>query len=226
MKHLVLVRHGESEWNAARRIQGQAGTGLSQRGRRQAELTAAYLADAFPIARLFTSDLQRCEETVAPIQQATGIEAVREKGLRERDFGRWTGKLVTEAAVNDPGTWDRWRDGHDVVGELGGESTEVFGLRVVETLEAILEVTEDGTTSVCVTHGGPVWQGTRALLDLPERSIGGVANASVTEIICDDSAWGRRLLTWNQIAHLPTDLRSGVVTAQLEREPDAPPPGA
>lgn len=227
MKHLVLVRHGESEWNVERRIQGQAGTGLSSRGVEQARRTAAHLASSFPVTALYTSDLERCEQTAALVAAAVGVDPEPVKGLRERDFGRWTGKLVTEVAEEDPEIWERWRAGHDVVGELDGEGTDVFAPRVLETLEHVLDATADGTTAVCVTHGGPVWHGTRGLLDLPERSLSGVSNASVTEIVCDDSAWGRRLLTWNQLAHLPPELRSGVVTAQLERPRDdqGPPTG-
>jgi hypothetical protein len=57
-----------------------------------------------------------------------------------------------------------------------------------------------------VTHGGPIWHGTRCLLDLPMTALGGVGNASVTEIAADET-WGRRLVVWNQGAHLPVELR-------------------
>ncbi|MBW3662642.1 MAG: histidine phosphatase family protein [Actinobacteria bacterium] len=207
MKRLVLIRHGESAWNVERRIQGQSGSRLSDRGRQQAKHTAAWVVESYGGARLVTSDLQRCLETTAPIAAALGREPVTEQGVRERDFGRWTGKLVTEVAELDPAIWRRWTAGDDVVAEVGGEGTADFSARVIEAYDRILLDTPDDGVTVCVTHGGPVWHGTRRLLDLPMNALGGVGNASVTEIAFDDT-WGRRLIVWNQGAHLPVDLRS------------------
>lgn len=232
MKRLVLVRHGESEWNVERRIQGQSGTGLSDRGQHQAKHAATWIADVYPAARLVTSDLQRCLETVAPIAAALGRDPVEDPGVRERDFGRWTGKLVTEVADEDPDVWRRWAEGEDVVGELGGEGTVPFGERVVSAFERLLGATDDGGVTVCVTHGGPVWHGTRRLLELPMDALGGVGNASITELAFD-AAWGRRLVVWNQGAHLPTELRTWPHAggrgdredADAGSERDAPAPG-
>ena len=66
MRRLVLLRHGESLWNAETRIQGQLCAGLSALGHDQAEAAAPRIADAYPDALLVTSDLQRTVETVAP----------------------------------------------------------------------------------------------------------------------------------------------------------------
>jgi probable phosphoglycerate mutase len=206
VKRLVVIRHGESEWNVERRIQGQSGSGLSDRGWRQAKHTAAWVSEAYSGARLVTSDLHRCLETTAPLAAALGREPVTEQGVRERDFGRWTGKLVTEVAELDPAIWSRWTGGEDVVGEVGGEGTTAFSARVIEAYERILRDTPDGGATVCVTHGGPIWHGTRCLLDLPMTALGGVGNASVTEIAVDET-WGSRLVVWNQGAHLPVELR-------------------
>lgn len=225
MKRLVLVRHGESEWNVERRIQGQSGTGLSARGQEQAKHTASWLADVYGHARLITSDLQRCLETTAPIASSLGRDPIEDTEVRERDFGRWTGKLVTEVADEDPEIWGRWAAGEDVIGELGGEGTVDFSARVLAAYERLLTDTPDDGVTVCVTHGGPVWHGTRRLLDLPMDALGGVGNASVTELAFDET-WGRRLVVWNQGAHLPSELRTWPHAGDgADRADDAPAAG-
>lgn len=205
MKRLILVRHGESAWNVEQRIQGQLGGGLTARGRRQSSATARVLAEAFPTARLAVSDLQRCRETIDPLEATLGRRARLDEGLRERDFGAWSGRLAEDLREDDPDRWRRWQAGEDVVGEVDGEDTSRFTKRVVTTLERLLGEVPDGADLICVTHGGPIWHGTCALVDLDEQVLGQVANASVTEILVDGPV--RRLSAFNQVSHLPLELR-------------------
>lgn len=204
MNRLVLIRHGQSAWNVERRVQGQRGTGLTDIGRDQAKATAARVADQFPAARVWTSDLDRCIETVDSIEDALGVEAVRTVGVRERDFGDWTGLLVTEIAENDAERFQRWANGEDVIGEVGGESSDVLGDRVASALEEILGALQDGETGIVVTHGGPVWHGTHRWLGLDEPALGGVANCSMTDLV----EWEQRRFCdqWNATGHLSADL--------------------
>lgn len=207
MTRLVLVRHGESEWNVERRIQGQAGTGLSERGRRQSVATAALIAEVYPGALLASSDLQRCRETAGPFAALLDGGPEWHEGLRERHFGDWTGELASTVAETDPDRWRRWIGGEDVIGEVGGEDSPTLVARVTGAVRSLLQ-RADGRPVVCITHGGPVWHGTRALLGLSDRILGGVANCSITELDAgaDEST---RLVSWNQVAHLPPDLRVG-----------------
>lgn len=200
---IVLVRHGESTWNVERRIQGQSGTGLTARGLQQARRTADLLADAYRGALVASSDLQRCSETVTPIAAALGAAARPDRGLRERHFGGWTGLLAEEVAREDAGRWERWRAGEDVVGEVGGETTPELVARVVGALRRLVDEAS-GRPLVCVTHGGPIYHGTHALLGVEQHVLGGVANASVTELEVGEEV---RLVSWNQVAHLPAELR-------------------
>lgn len=204
VKRLVLVRHGESDWNRERRVQGQSGTGLSDRGLAQARRTAEVLAKAYPDALLAVSDLLRCQESAVPLAGLLEREPRLEPGLRERDFGAWTGRLGTEIAEQDADRWKRWRSGEDVVAEIGGEDSPALVRRVVDTYRRLL-ADADGRAVICVTHGGPIWHGTQNLLGLDDRVLGGVANSSITEI--DVNGESTRLASWNQVAHLPLELR-------------------
>lgn len=206
MKRLVLVRHGQSEWNAERRVQGQSGTGLSRLGAVQAVTTAEWLADAYPDARLVSSDLQRCKETMAPLAELLGREVQYDEAVRERSFGRWEGLLLTEIEAYDEERWARWCTGEDVLDEVDGESGEALSARTEAAFRShAAELLDDGTVIV-VTHGGPIWHGTTALLDVPFGTLGGVANTSITIIGFDGvRAW---LEAWNQTAHLPSDQRT------------------
>ncbi|HEX2027294.1 MAG TPA: histidine phosphatase family protein [Nitriliruptorales bacterium] len=227
MSRLVLVRHGESLWNAERRVQGQSGSGLSERGVAQAQRTAELLAETYPEAVVAASDLQRTRETVAPLARLVAVEVRFHAGLRERHFGSWTGLLADEIVERDTERWNRWVAGHDVVGEVGGEDTPTFSRRVVGALRDLLPGIDDRPL-ICVTHGGPIWHGTHALLGTDRRLLAGVANCSVTELDLDPgSDGGGRLVTWNQVAHLPVALRSvprvgRVRTPELQEEDAAP----
>ncbi len=207
MTRLVLVRHGQSAWNAQHRIQGQSGEGLTEVGRAQADGTAAWVASTHPDAVLVSSDLQRCRETAAPIAAALGREVVEDPDLRERSFGRWEGLSLAEVEAADPELWRRWRSGEDVVAEVGGESGDALARRVTAAYQRHVDQRGGaGRTIVVVTHGGPVWHGMHALLDLPWATLGGVGNAAVSELVRGDRSWWCE--SWNQTAHLPPELRT------------------
>ncbi len=245
----MLVRHGESVWNAEARIQGQRCAGLSALGHAQARSTAVALAAAHPDAQLVTSDLQRTRETMAPLAEALRCEPAEDPGLRERTFGAWEGRLRTEVARDDPERWARWLAGEDVVEEVGGESASMLADRVDPVLRRWLTATPPGSVTIAVTHGGPVWHGTHRLLGLAPGTLGGVSNAAVTHLVAwggttnspataaELAAWGGDspadgggseelgavvLDRWNETAHVPYELRTGSLPVQLA---DGPPVG-
>ena len=95
---VFLVRHGETEWNAQRRIQGHTDTALSARGVAQAECVAGRLADE-PVAAVYSSDLRRAFQTAEAIASRHGLRVVPEVGLREVSFGEWEGKTEEDRAA-------------------------------------------------------------------------------------------------------------------------------
>ena len=97
-RRLVLVRHGQTAWNAAGRAQGHTDISLDDTGRRQSEEMATVVADLHP-ALLVSSDLARARETAAFLEKATGLTAEEDQRLREYDVGIRTGLTHEEFAT-------------------------------------------------------------------------------------------------------------------------------
>lgn len=179
---LLLVRHGQSTWNADRRIQGQLDPPLSQRGVVQAQEIAERLA-GHRLAGFYCSDLCRTRQTAQLIGETVGMDPVAEPGLREIRLGEWEGKTSQELAVEFPGLWTEWvkRPSWDLV--PGGESAAAFAERVVRVLDQIRERHPCGDV-LCVTHGGVIQM---AILEVVGRSSAGIfpfliENCSLTVI--------------------------------------------
>jgi len=179
---LVLVRHAESEWNLAGRMQGHAGPGLSATGRVQAEATAAFLAATLgPVERIVRSDLHRVTETAAPTEAALGIRAQVDPRWREIDVGTWAGLTWPEVQACDGATLAAWQGGRDVR-RGGGETFAELRSRVWAVVDEFASV--NGTVLV-FTHGGPIRVAVAEALGLPrlgERRLAPVDNCSLTEL--------------------------------------------
>jgi probable phosphoglycerate mutase len=149
---IVLVRHGETDWNRERRFQGHSDPPLNALGRAQAEALAADLA-AQPVAVAYTSPLRRATETAEIVVRRLGVELRTSEPLMEVDVGSWSGLTREEVEARYPDGYRRWLDhGH---GWDDGETYEALGERVVSWL---LEIgsRHAGETVLAVTHGGPI----------------------------------------------------------------------
>jgi broad specificity phosphatase PhoE len=186
---LLLVRHGQSTWNAAGRCQGQApdAGGLSAAGEAQALATAEELAKKFatdPQPRadaILASDLLRARQTAEIIADVLGLPIQLDAGLREQSLGELQGKLYTEqfGELTVQGTIDElWRDPFRT--PPGGESVADMYYRVQATLTRLSKVSP-GRTLVVATHGGVVRTATAAQprpgTPIPQAT---VDNASIT----------------------------------------------
>ncbi len=208
MRRLLLVRHGESIYNAEGRVQGQVCAGLSELGHAQARAAGASLAAAHPDAVLVASDMRRAVETSAPLAAALGREPELDPRLRERAFGIWEERLRDDIIAQEPERWDRFAAGESVLPEIGGEDDQALGARVVPALTEWLEATPADGTTIAVLHGGPIWHGIHALLELRWGVFGGVANASMASVLAFGDG-GLVVDGWNETGHLPVELRSG-----------------
>ena len=161
MTRLYLVRHGESEWNAEGRLQGQSDPALSAAGREQAR------AIAVPVLPAVTSDLTRAAQT-AELAGFGGAPA--DPRWRERSLGEWETHLEREVAT--PEQMHAFRRG-DLV-PPGGEAWEDFQARVAA---AAAELVED---TVVFTHGGCVRALVAEITGADYRTVAGPANSSIT----------------------------------------------
>lgn len=216
---LVLVRHGESHWNAEQRWQGHDGSGLTQRGRDQAAAVAAVTVERYPdVALLARSDLERVAETAAPLEERLDVPLVVDPRLRELDVGSWAGRTRAAVAEHDPEGFAAWERGDDVV-IGGGERIGDLRRRVAAALRDLADrvARAGGGTALIVTSGGCIRAAAATLLDLDGQAwqdLPAVANGSLTEFRY--RAGRARLVRWAGTDHLDT---ADAVTAGV-----APPP--
>ncbi len=150
---LVLLRHGESTWNAEGRWQGWGDPPLSARGREQAREVAERLAGA-GVTAVVSSDLRRASETAALVAEAVGLAPLLDARLRERDLGRWSGLREEEIRSGFADELERFRARDPEVRPGGGESRIAFAGRVQPVLQE-LAASEEGLV-VVVTHLGVI----------------------------------------------------------------------
>jgi probable phosphoglycerate mutase len=191
-RRLLLVRHGESTWNAVSRWQGQADPPLSPFGERQAEDAGARLAEIATITAVWASNLVRARRTGDLIARHLGIAQVREEPrLRERDVGAWSGLTRDEIEERWPGYLAARRSPPDFEGD------DELLARTRAGLAAVVDGSGPGDVLV-VTHGGVIRTIERSLGAIPERL---------------PNLGGRWLL-----ADTPTDLSLGERVVLLEPE--------
>ncbi len=149
---MILVRHGETAWNAEGRFQGHTDVPLSDRGRRQAEALARRLARE-KIDAIYASDLQRAWETATIIAAPHGLEVRPEPRLREMHFGVWEGLTFDEIEARYPGSFDLLVTDPLAAGPPQGETMGEVMARVQALLED-LQRRHAQQTVLLVAHGG------------------------------------------------------------------------
>lgn len=201
---LCLIRHGETAWNAERRLQGHIDVPLNEIGRRQAAATAACLSGGL-LSACYSSDLQRAWETAVRASNALGLVPRTNPDLRERHYGLFQGLTYVEAQQRFPDAYARFeaRDPDFAIpGE--GESLRTFSARVGTALAKIV-LQHPGACVLVVTHGG--------VLDVAHRLATGKSLTAPRDFTIPNAAlnWIRHdgrwtLESWGDANHLPTAL--------------------
>jgi broad specificity phosphatase PhoE len=211
MARILLLRHGETDWNRIDRIQGWGDVSLNERGRKQARAAAQFLAEQYPdIDRLLSSDLPRAAETAKAVVSAEAfadLDVEYDPVWRERDFGVYQGHHGDRFFEENPEF--AMLDGHDGAKHNvpeDGESYVAFRERVRAAWEDLARETDDDTVLV-VTHSGVI----RAIVAAVEDSLienvfveYDVENGSITEITVDGEP---RLDGVNHVGHLSSSSR-------------------
>ncbi|WP_375003915.1 histidine phosphatase family protein [Gordonia sp. PS3] len=211
VRRLILLRHGQTEYNAERRMQGQLDTELSPVGVAQAAVAGRALATRGP--RLIrSSDLRRAYDTALALAAVTGQEVETDVRLRETHLGDWQGMTHTEVDTVAPGARRHWRDDAHWAPPNGESRVEVAGRSVPVVTELVDRLDDWGQGEnaeapvVLVAHGGVIAALTAGLLGLPVENwpiFGGLANTSWVQLSGhalpgEEPVW--RLDVWNASA--------------------------
>jgi probable phosphoglycerate mutase len=175
---LLLARHGETDWNLARRWQGHAESDLSDRGRAQAEALAVALRDR-GITAIYSSDLRRARDTAGIVAAELGLPVQVDAALREVDVGEWSGLTTDEIEARYPDGAARRRSGG--TGWESGESIEAMSARIQAALVE-LATAHEGEAVLVVTHGGPIRE-VRRTAGLTAEGWQHIGNCEVDEIL-------------------------------------------
>jgi probable phosphoglycerate mutase len=152
MTELIVIRHGETDWNRQQRFQGQVDPPLNPTGEAQAARLAAAMAGE-AVDAVVCSDLQRARQTAQPLAQTRGARSLTLPAWREQAFGVLDGLSVAEVKARHPNLWAQWLR-HDADYRLPeGESVREFHARVLGALRELVAAHAGGRVLI-VTHGG------------------------------------------------------------------------
>lgn len=161
MKRLVVIRHGETDWNVERRLQGAADIHLNQRGRAQARAAAATLARELVSPLIVSSPLVRAVDTANALASAAGAEVEVDERLAERTYGVWEGLTSAERRASHPEASATWESGHEPAELEGYERHATVAARMRGALDSWSDSAAEDL--VFVTHGS---SGRMLILDL------------------------------------------------------------
>ncbi|MGV0794620.1 glucosyl-3-phosphoglycerate phosphatase [Mycolicibacterium sp. XJ1819] len=218
IRRLVMLRHGQTEYNAGSRMQGQLDTDLSELGREQAVVAAEVLAKRQPLM-IVSSDLRRSLDTAVALGERAGMPVQVDARLRETHLGEWQGLTHLEVDAAAPGARLTWRDDARWAPPGGESRVDVAERSLPLVSELVAGQGEWGRDEpdrpvVLVAHGGLIAALTAALLGLPVDSwpaLGGMGNCSWVqlsghgrELAAEQIRW--RLDVWNASAQVASDV--------------------
>lgn len=213
MSEFWFVRHGETDWNFERRLQGWQDIALNDTGLNQAARLAQRLrenAAIAPFAALYSSDLRRARATAQAVGAAIGLPVRIEHGMRERNFGVLEGLQYDTLDQTAPEAAAAWRS-RDPERELkGGETLGGFNTRILYTIEELAR-RHAGHRVLVVTHGGAldiIWRRANGIA-LSEPRHTKMVNTAINRVRIDDGGW--HMLDWGDDSHVAEPARDDVV---------------
>ncbi len=225
IRRLVMLRHGQTDYNAGSRMQGQLDSALTELGRAQAVAAAEVLGKLQPLL-IVSSDLHRAYDTAIKLGERTGLRVRVDERLRETHLGDWQGLTHTEVDAQAPGARLTWRE-DATWAPHGGESRVDVAARSVPLVAELVSGEQEwglkwgGTDEpdrpvVLVAHGGLIAALSAALLKLPVVNwpiLGGMGNASWVQLSGHSADEGTdfdgirwRLDVWNASAQVSNDV--------------------
>lgn len=201
MTEIIIIRHGETEWNKTGRFQGHSDVPLSAEGRAQAAALGKNLV-VDHVDAIYASDLTRAMETAAPLAQRFGLEVISDPLLRELNFGSWEGRNFNDVNAENPDAMKTFYNDPERVNIPDSEPFPEFQRRVAGRVREIV-AQERGKRIVIVSHGASIRILFADILSMPIRSIWHVSqlNTAVNKIRFEDDGFAVVTLM-NDTAHL------------------------
>ncbi|OBI96918.1 glucosyl-3-phosphoglycerate phosphatase [Mycobacterium asiaticum] len=220
VRRLVMLRHGQTDYNLGSRMQGQLDTDLSELGRAQAVAAAEVLGKLQPLL-ILSSDLRRAYDTAVKLGERTGMQVRVDARLRETHLGDWQGMTHAQIDAEAPGARLAWREDATWAPHGGESRVDVAARSVPLVSELVAAAPEWGGPGeperpvVLVAHGGLIAALSAGLLRLPVGNwpiLGGLGNASWVQLSghsalgADFDAIRWRLDVWNASAQVSNDV--------------------
>ena len=197
---VVLWRHGQTDWNVARRFQGQADRPLNAQGVEQARRAAPYVAALAPVA-ILASPLLRARQTAEELSALTGLDVCTDPRLAEINVGQWAGQLAADVFAQ-PEIATARAEGRDFRYSSTGETRREVGERAAPAIAAFAHQ-HPGRTVAVVSHGVALRMAIAQLCGLDyqqAQDLGTMHNCAWSILESDDEKW--QLLAWDQRADI------------------------
>lgn len=201
MTEIIIIRHGETEWNKTGRFQGHSDVPLSAEGRAQAAALGRNLA-LDHVDAIYASDLTRAMETAAPLAKRFGLEVISDPLLRELNFGAWEGRNFNDVNAENPNSMKNFYTDPEQADIPESEPFPEFQRRVAGRVREIV-AQERGKRIVIVSHGASIRILLADILAMPIRSIWHISqlNTAVNKIRFEDDGFAIVTLM-NDTSHL------------------------
>ena len=200
MTKLYLIRHGQSEWNELKKIQGQINTNLTKHGKDQAKMLANMLIDE-NIDVIYTSDLNRAKDTAKTISEKINKPLIYSEFLREIKFGIWEGLTISEVEDRYKDQYLIWNKSPDELILDNAETLQILKDRVMNWINLILLENKEKNIAI-VSHGTTLKVLMLSLLGIPlcHYKNFSISNVGLSVIECRD--FNNVLTKLNDLSHL------------------------
>ena len=197
---LLLVRHGQTDWNPIQRVMGHSAIGLNDTGRKQAQNLAVWFKN-IPLEVVYSSTMPRALQTAEIITKGRNIDVIPEPGAAEIDYGDWVGLTFKDLEEKHSEMYHCYRFKASQMTIPGGESITGVQKRVVDTVERLRKKYTNGERVVVVSHADVIKAVLLHYLKLPldHLQLFGCDNGSLS-VFRFGTSWGDRLVALNYFA--------------------------